>query len=1118
MFSNSNSQSHNSKLLGYLNFGRKPFQKSRTYKVLPTSKTLYTSASGSCKGSPIGRNVDYLLNKAITKKRYLGVLDPSSPNNKDIFIDSDSEPASSKRRTNNTKLVIEKAISQYPRNIKDFGKYLKESSSSYNNMIRSHPNINIANNISNRYYDNANQRYYDSNIYNDPSISYNNEQDYTYNKPNLKLQNFNQHTYATNDSIMLSELSPNKFTTEERISSPMNEENIYDRRRKPNIKSNKISVVPLNINDFDNQNYDPKDSYGNFYKTNESNFYQTLKNQRKLNTSNSGNFYYENNNRNNRMNTLQPFLKNNRYKDTDYFEQNNYNYYGLINKAASKIQAIWRGGQIREFMSFFYNINKLKYVLMNVIQDHLRDYYKDFIENVSQIEKPKYIKVQITNKDKKKAPKIYTNKTNIIINEKNRNIEKYKSLLSQREKDLENLNNDYNEIVKKYEELLLKNSNNLESNEDKKSQVLSVTTGADNIILGHKNNPSSFSILPEKKEFNEDKITEIQNDCFYILGNILLDKEEDKDDSEKEIKFRRNRKNKKKKIKEEEKIEESVEKEKITNKFNYDEFAKYYISNAHPEKINEITLINNKIEEINKIFDPCILQKCLCNGLDIVITPKKLIFEDNKLFELPQNDINIQITENQKINEKFYPEENEEKEENKKEKNKHLKKRKKQEDKQKVSETYVEKEEEPEVQDDKCEDPVTIKDKQEDIEKKEESELQEEPIKKEKKLKKKKKSKKALNLVLDSHLNNINIIQNGEKKEFNKENLTEENSSFLNICSLPQTETNKVLSSNIGKNNNTTNKEIENEKSENIITKISEICILNIPKENIHSKDNNGKNNIYLDLDSKKPNLNIDSKTSELFVLSDKKITDENKNYENDETNEINAKTDNKNKTNGDNKNETITDNKIYTNKENTNLILETQKSELYFHSKNNSKNSDNPKKSTENLVPNNTESISLSYKNKCYDNQYLSIANKVISLKLNHKKKLKKEKETEITDEFYIIQPSNHYDLIFEGLVKNNVLTQNTNVENKKYNDEENEQMKQDNMEINPIEFKRTNSANIIIDHENKFELLYNKNTKLAEKLKINLIKIILPLRLKSNIRKCISRYIIKVLQNDDE
>ena len=208
-----------------------------------------------------------------------------------------------------------------------------------------------------------------------------------------------------------------------------------------------------------------------------------------------------------------------------------------MNQAACKIQSIWRGGQIREFMSFFYNINKLKFILIEIVQVHLRNHFKDFIEKLSQIQKPKYVKIQIPGKGKKKITGIYTNKTNLIINEKNKNIEKYKSLLNEKEKDLENLSKDYNDISKKYEELLLNNNS-----ENKKSYVPSISTCVDNNIISHRNNSSCFSIFPEKKEFNENKITEMENDSFYILGNKKLDKEENKDDKEEGIKLRKKRK------------------------------------------------------------------------------------------------------------------------------------------------------------------------------------------------------------------------------------------------------------------------------------------------------------------------------------------------------------------------------------------------------------------------------------------------------------------------------------------------------------------------------------------------------------------------------------------------
>ena len=1023
--SGTNKHTHKSNLLSYLKIGKNSFSKSKTYKDLPSEKELIDSISGSHKGA--GKNVDYLLNKAIDKKKYLGIFDPTSPNNKDIFIDSDSEANSPKRNPNHTKLVIAKSISQYPKNIKDFGKFLQESSSSYVNVLRSLKNNNIENNNNNNnlFYDNNNQRYFDNNIYEDPSMSFNNDPSYTFNKPTIKFQNFNNHTFAPNNSIRYSQLSPNiLFTPEEKIMSPINDENIYDSRRKIKLQKYRISGIPLNINGYNNKNYNSKNQNENFYKTNESNFYQTLKNQRKLIASNNYNLFLKNN----RKNMLQrPFSKNNSYLNRDYSNKKNYNYYDLINQAASKIQAIWRGGQIREFMSFFYNINKLKYILMNIIHDRLSDYFNDFITKLSQKKKKKqkYTKVKIPNKDQKTTTKIYTTKTNTISNEKNRDIEKYKSLLNEKEKDLENLSKDYNDISKKYEELLLNNNS-----ENKKSHVLSISTCVDNNIISHRNNSSCFSIFPEKKEFNENKTTEMENDSFYILGNIKLDKEENKDDKEEGIKLRKKRKKEKK-------TEEKIEKGKKENKFNYEEFAKYFISNLQTEKSNEITLINNTIEKINKFFDTCLLQKCLCNELDINIAPKKLFFDENKLFELPQSGLNIEIIGTQKVNENA-----EKQEEEKKEK--------------------------------------TI-------------------------------------LVFDNQFNNISIIQNEKNKEFNKENLIKETSSFLYIY--PNNILSNNSNSNNPSNNNCSNKyledktiefsfnhseklnknnEIEKQKQENIISKISEICILNKGNKIIDNKDNKEDSKINLRIDSKKLDLNIVSKSSELSILNN------NNNEDNKfDTDAVNIKKENKE----DKINDSI--------KNNNNLAFECQKSEFYIPSSNNSKNS---KKATEYLEPKNTESILLTYNNKYYNPESLSILNNIISIKLKPEKKLKVDKETEITTEFYIFQPSNHYDLIYEGLLRNNILTQNINTGNKKFNDEEIEEVNQDDMEINPLEFKRTNTANIIINHQNKLEILCNKDMQLNEKVKQNVIKIILPIRLKSNLRKCVSRFVIKSLKKDNK
>jgi hypothetical protein len=61
-------------------------------------------------------------------------------------------------------------------------------------------------------------------------------------------------------------------------------------------------------------------------------------------------------------------------------------------------------------------------------------------------------------------------------------------------------------------------------------------------------------------------------------------------------------------------------------------------------------------------------------------------------------------------------------------------------------------------------------------------------------------------------------------------------------------------------------------------------------------------------------------------------------------------------------------------------------------------------------------------------------------------------------------------------------------------------------------LEIRRTNN-DITITHEDKLEVLYNKNIEFTEKAKKNMMKIILPIRLKTTLREFIHRSIFPLL-----
>ena len=168
---------------------------------------------------------------------------------------------------------------------------------------------------------------------------------------------------------------------------------------------------------------------------------------------------------------------------------------------------------------------------------------------------------------------------------------------------------------------------------------------------------------------------------------------------------------------------------------------------------------------------------------------------------------------------------------------------------------------------------------------------------------------------------------------------------------------------------------------------------------------------------------------------------------------------------------------------------------------------------------------------------------NNILNIKRIKKKKC--DKITEITEELNKIEPDNHYELIFKGILnleKMNISQSNNTINNdnkeivkekeetisptkeekiedvntkKKDYNEGNEIHIAGGLEINPVELKRTknNPNNIFISYEDKIEVLYNKNAIFTEKAKRNLMKIILPIRLKTTLREYIRKQIYPLL-----
>ena len=128
--------------VGYLTITKKMpmYKKTPIKKVSKNDYSINNYTSNDI--NQMSKNNYKLLSRVFSKNKFKGVLDTTSPNNKDIFIDSDSERPSTKisknieKNNNNVnrsgcaKLVIEKIESQEPAYNKEYYKCTTERSCS----------------------------------------------------------------------------------------------------------------------------------------------------------------------------------------------------------------------------------------------------------------------------------------------------------------------------------------------------------------------------------------------------------------------------------------------------------------------------------------------------------------------------------------------------------------------------------------------------------------------------------------------------------------------------------------------------------------------------------------------------------------------------------------------------------------------------------------------------------------------------------------------------------------------------------------------------------------------------------------------------------------------------
>ena len=555
--------------------------------------------------------LDSVLYRELSKKKNRGILDVSSVGNKDVLTDSDSEATNrnSKYEDSNkngkcAKLIIEKVESQAPKINEEYYKFTNQKKIlPYNNKVynsnnrfmmnknlEGSPYGNYTNSIYknqmyqsqkkhgvnglliepyNTYYSNSNNKKNNYSINrvlttDDSSISKNN---YNYNYNNEKKRDSFSNNYigkmiVVNKSPYMKNSAENSI---EKKSSSFNyaiyqpkkinffEESDYGTRTLMNNDENYIQKRTMGLK----KNLAPRDipqksitSYGN---------YKNLSQKPKLSQI---------------INLNKPHLQN-RFNDK-------------IIKSVIKIQSFWRGAFTRELMAFFWNLNILRDNLDYAFQNHLRDYFYDFLKNIKNYQKPKKISVTLNNKNNRLRHKFLVAKEKKDkINKKNDSNNNSVNAISTQDKTNEEK---YNKLLENYNSLLDQfNKLKEDKNNGKKNSF-------DKLDI----NSNNFGIIYKKSKINTIKKEQNKNKKFDVIEpgqkeefNIIQKKHKKKKSNKSQ-----NKSNEKVSEIADEKSINSINDNNKKNNITYEDYLNHFISNLY--KINDNQLYIKKTLDKNR--------------------------------------------------------------------------------------------------------------------------------------------------------------------------------------------------------------------------------------------------------------------------------------------------------------------------------------------------------------------------------------------------------------------------------------------------------------------------------------------------------------------------------------
>ena len=1109
----------------------------RTQRFLKIEPNIFNRTNDNFIYTSINDEVDnILLSKALSKEKSRGIFDNSSPGNKDVLTDSDSEmqhKISKNMKYNNNninkkkgcaKLIIEKVESQEPNdeyyklnNHKKKIRYNNTLNNSDNNqLIRvNSPPSKINSSSFKKYIKYKNKIVQGRGIINLKGYQKQSKtitKNYINNRNSYlnfnHKKNFSQNTVYTTDSISKDNKNYNNMNNNYLNKKKNFSGNKYISMELNNNVNHQINRASFNYNSTGNSIEKKTNSHNIGYKNikykkniKENDFTSTISNNEEIypnkNSIGLKKKIFINNHPQKSISLYDNYtdlLKKNNTKNEKTYLQNRYN--EKIIKSIIKIQSFWRGAFIRELMSFVEKLNRFINVLFKLFHNNKRRNFFYFINLIKYYEKDdNRISLGVNIKGPSVRQKIYifnTDRNKKIIkarnNERKYNIQKGKTIIDETKYQI--MIDNYNALMLKYNKLK-EESNKI--NKQNKFYILNIDNNNYFGIIGQKN-INLKNIIYRKSKIHIDDNSENKKKRFDI---IQLEKKENfkiipKGNNYENLKYR-GRKPINKSIQKIQKVSEIIFENKKYNKlFNYEDYLNHFISNI--KIINNDKLIIEKVSQIKKELDN--IKNNYEQYLKHFISNINIISNDKFIIES-----NANINDEKIFNYEKYL--------------KHF-----------ISNINI-------INRDK----FIIQESSENN----------------------KKNEKLINYedYLNHFNSNISII--------NKDRFIIDNKPNFNKKIIPFEISNNCLTL-INKNNKNLNeeKQIKYKKFDNISferNRDSEITIITHELKELKSEsEENHKEKI---LEQKKQdlikecqnNLNFEIKGFEnqkfkkykdclvkehinnINIIQIKKQNSFDKEHINTKNNTILSILSNKaDKKEIDNKNKNNIKNifnihSLIINKKINLKIISDNKVEF-----NKDKNINNNTKINEFIIEK-KEDISFIEinKNKKYDKKLIMDNNNILYVKKIKKNKC--DKITEITEDLNKLEINNHYELSLKGMINLNKNSDSNIIKNKsEYLDNNKKEINKQKIELSfiPIYKNKKNNFNeenkfekgnlinknkelkknnIIISSENQFEFLYNKNKAFTEKAKRNILKIILPIKLKIILREYIKVKIFPIL-----